>query len=605
MKITEKNFEDIARKAIEKHGNCEEHNYEHFISLGTSAKQLVFISFDNDMGILALKSKTGKVWYMIREVLAPKEQKTKLFLEFADYVLNKLNMERLEVELDKDSRKELKNNLSKVNLRPCALNFYLEWPLFNMETWNGDIMPGKDWKKLRNIKNKFYKEHKVEVKQPKDIDKEELKRIVIEWKKERKADDFAYHREYLHTIDNDFKGFDEVRVLIVDDKPCAITAGWKVPNSDQYYSAFGVLDYSFDRLGEIANLDDLTHLKDKGYKTVNFGGSDDELLDFKKKFKPDSIYNTYTYSIKKIGDIKKTHFSDNLIQFKTIKDIEQCKTLWNKFSPKKSVWDLWEMNYSFSKAYNSAPMFILGIKDNQEIGILHLEQPNDPDECIEFFGGSYPEGRSFHIKDKSLVNKFLAKAKEPYLTCIHSSEKDFVKNIKEDEITYSLNLIKFNTIDEYFQSFKKKHRKNLKYDLRQLERLDYKLVWNNKEDINILAELNKIRFKEDSNFSEPGFKESMINLINEAEKLNILHMLSIKINNRTKGSQIALYYNNIYYVLTGGSNINIKNLGKLLIIEHIKNAYKLKAKKIDFMTTESGWKKLWNLDEEMLYKFER
>jgi len=301
MKIYEKNFEEIAKRSIQEYGNCEEHNYEHFLSLGTSAKIPVFISFDDDMGILALRSSTGKVWYMIREVLAPEEKKLDIFLKFADYLLNGLKMDRLQVEVVESFRGKLLDSLGKYGLRDCPVNYYLDWPLFDMERWDGDTMAGKDWKKLRNIKNKFYKEHRVEVLTHEEVNQEEMDRIIRDWRDKRNAEDFAQSQMYFNVVSERFSGFDEVRILVVDGKPRVLTGGWKVPNSDHYYSALGILDYSIDRLGEIANLDDLTYLKSRGYKIVNFGGSNDDLLNFKNKFKPHSQYRTYVFSIKKKG----------------------------------------------------------------------------------------------------------------------------------------------------------------------------------------------------------------------------------------------------------------------------------------------------------------
>ena len=127
-----------------------------------------------------------------------------------------------------------------------------------------------------------------------------MKRIVHDWRKNRKNTNHAAYQEYLKIIDSNFKGFDETRIMVVDNKPRAITAGWKVPNSSQYYSSLGIYDYSIDRMGEIANLDDLDYLKSKGYKIVNFGGSEDKLLGFKNKFKPGSSYKTYIFSVKKL-----------------------------------------------------------------------------------------------------------------------------------------------------------------------------------------------------------------------------------------------------------------------------------------------------------------
>jgi len=170
-----------------------------------------------------------------------------------------------------------------------------------MERWDGDTMAGKDWKKLRNIKNKFYKEHRVEVLTHEEVNQEEMDRIIRDWRDKRNAEDFAQSQMYFNVVSERFSGFDEVRILVVDGKPRVLTGGWKVPNSDHYYSALGILDYSIDRLGEIANLDDLTYLKSRGYKIVNFGGSNDDLLNFKNKFKPHSQYRTYVFSIKKKG----------------------------------------------------------------------------------------------------------------------------------------------------------------------------------------------------------------------------------------------------------------------------------------------------------------
>lgn len=293
--------------------------------------------------------------------------------------------------------------------------------------------------------------------------------------------------------------------------------------------------------------------------------------------------------------------------FKQITDLEECKRLWEKFSPKKSVWDLWDITYSFHKGYKAKSFFILGLDNDKKIGILHLQYGEDGENWYDFFGGNYPERRTFYINDKKLINTFLEQAPEDIsLDYIDSSEKDFIKGIEESEPTYSLNLEKYNhDIENYFKTFNKKHRKNLKYDIRQLEKLDYQVLWNVKDHLDRLAELNKLKFKEESNFNEPEFYGSIKLLLDAAEKLGILHLLSVKINKNVEASQIALFYNNTYHVLTGGSNPEIKNLGKLLIVEHIKKAIRLKAKLIDFMSTDSGWKKLWNLEETMMYKYEK
>ena len=85
----------------------------------------------------------------------------------------------------------------------------------------------------------------------------------------------------------------------------------------------------------------------------------------------------------------------------------------------------------------------------------------------------------------------------------------------------------------------------------------------------------------------------------------MVDVISIKIGNNTEAVGLGVFYNNVYYVLGIGRNVEIKNLGKLLITEQIKSAIGLKCNEVDFLSTESGWKELWNLGSEQMYEFEK
>jgi CelD/BcsL family acetyltransferase involved in cellulose biosynthesis len=58
-------------------------------------------------------------------------------------------------------------------------------------------------------------------------------------------------------------------------------------------------------------------------------------------------------------------------------------------------------------------------------------------------------------------------------------------------------------------------------------------------------------------------------------------------------------------VLTGCSDPDISNLGKLLIYTHIENSFVLGAKMLDFMAGADTWKKLWNFSIEKTYQYEK
>ncbi len=292
--------------------------------------------------------------------------------------------------------------------------------------------------------------------------------------------------------------------------------------------------------------------------------------------------------------------------FKAVDDLEQCHELWERFSPKKTVWDFWDIAKSFNLGYSHKPYFIVGNKGGKDIGILPLEKYVDEDgkDAADFFGSDYPERRTFYINDKSLVNDFLKQAPpNTTLMNIAPSEKEFA-DIEPDSESYSLNLAKHSyDIEKYFQTFSGKHKKNMKHDLKQLEQMDFRTEINNIDDLPRLAKLSIKRFGAESDFNSPQFNKSIQILVENAAKLKLLQLLSIKLDGKTVASEIAFNHNGIYTVLIGGSDPEINNLGKLLNVEHIKNAARLKVPMIDFMTCESGWKKLWNLDQTILYIF--
>jgi hypothetical protein len=168
-----------------------------------------------------------------------------------------------------------------------------------MNTWNGDAMQGKEWKDIRYYWNKFFREHSVEFKNFQESDVAQYVDLVKNWKETRTASDRTYTDYYINAIKSKFDGYDVVRIMYVDGKPCAINAGFSLPNKKYYYSSIGIYNKDFERLGEISYMDDLINLKKLGYETVDFGGSEQNGIDFKKKFKPTYYYKTFLFSIVK------------------------------------------------------------------------------------------------------------------------------------------------------------------------------------------------------------------------------------------------------------------------------------------------------------------
>ena len=285
------------KKSIKKYGYFAEHNYLHYLYNQTEWDKNVFFDFGNNKILLAQFDKKNNIWSLFpNSILAPDDERSDLLLETTNYILKNLRAKKFVVEVSEDIRKELLNKFAIRNgFRACDADI-LYWPMYNMDLWDSKLK-GSKWKKLRNVMNRFYKRNKIRVKDSKDVPKEELKRILLSWLKKRDARDRVNKDYFLNLIDNNFKGVEMAKTMYVNVKPCTITAGWRIPNSNNYYSSIGIVDYSYPDLGEVVNIDDLNRLKKKGFDYVDFGGSDKVLLYFKKKFKPERIYKTYIFSI--------------------------------------------------------------------------------------------------------------------------------------------------------------------------------------------------------------------------------------------------------------------------------------------------------------------
>lgn len=295
-----KDYKKHIQNAIKKYGYCAEHNYYHYQYYECPKEKNIFFKLENGRGILTNHDEKNEIWNLFPSgILAPKEERFDILIELLERTLRRNKVQKLCVEVDESFRREILKKLKNSDrFRACSSPFILYWPLYNMFGFNSKLK-GKEWKKLRNVRNRFYKKHKVKIVDTKKIPKEELKRIVDVWLKRRNAHDRVEKHYYTNLIDNNLKGLDMAKTLIVDGKPCSITAGWKIPNSNNYYSSIGILDYSYEGLGEVTNIEDLRELKKKDYDYADFGGSDKVLLYFKKKFRPEKIYKTYLFSIVK------------------------------------------------------------------------------------------------------------------------------------------------------------------------------------------------------------------------------------------------------------------------------------------------------------------
>jgi hypothetical protein len=287
---------ELVKDIILRKGYATEHNYYNYIYSCDFGEEPLFFKISDDEGILTFYYAKTSSYRIFSPILADASNRLNCLIKFLEYAFAN-NVKKVEVEAESEFREEiLKYIKSDKRYKARAVNTIFTWPVFKMNEWNGDLMQRKDWKDIRYYWNKYFREHKVEFKDASEIDKDILKGLVLKWKEQRTGKRVTFYKYYLNIIENGFKGFN-TRIMIVDGNVAAMTAGFKVPNKNYYYSAIGIYSRDIDRTGEVANMDDLIELKKKGYEFVDFGGGEKELTDFKMKFKPTYTYKTYMFNI--------------------------------------------------------------------------------------------------------------------------------------------------------------------------------------------------------------------------------------------------------------------------------------------------------------------
>jgi len=295
-------FEDTSaeeqriKETIKKYGDMPEHNFPWYQCQAEKKYHNVFVQRKNGMGILTIEEEGKKESTVFSSPLAPCKLRAEFLCEYITYVFCSGRIIKVFMELEDELYKEFIKNL-QAGTKARRVNYTLTWPIYDLGLFDSSLC-GNKWKSLRKTKNKFYQNHIVTISDAKKYnDKKSLHLIIDEWRKARKAHDRAYFIPYHTFIDKNFEGASEARVFAVDGRACGINAGWLIPNSNRFYGAMGIHDYSLPGLGDVLYLEDLSWLKAKGYKEADMGGGEKALTEFKTKFHPKSFYKTRTFSV--------------------------------------------------------------------------------------------------------------------------------------------------------------------------------------------------------------------------------------------------------------------------------------------------------------------
>ena len=285
-----------------------------------------------------------------------------------------------------------------------------------------------------------------------------------------------------------------------------------------------------------------------------------------------------------------------------ITDIHETEKIWMAYKD-ESICSSWKYRSCFFDPDVFETHFVIVNGPTSILGVVPLWKEKRTGE-LDWFGGEFFDGNRFFVHDVSKIPLVLERISGPVHLISIPMDQGASAQLPIDDYRYFIDIEKIGySFDGFLKRFSSKHRKNLRYDLEKLT-THCEVYHNRVEDFVYMVEQN-IKRNENSFFLDEWFRNGFKRMVLAAKESNELEMLSICIDGVLASVQVAILHNREYLVLLGGNDPDIKNVGKLMMMEHIKNAIAKKAKIVDFMSTDTGWKQLWNLDAEPVYAFKK
>lgn len=281
-----------------------------------------------------------------------------------------------------------------------------------------------------------------------------------------------------------------------------------------------------------------------------------------------------------------------MITFKIITELEEAEAMWKKISQEDRFSNTWLFRYLYYRYFSFPLTFYVAYDNEVPVAILPL-QLNTKTSLLEFFGGDYFEDNEvltlpgFEFCKQLLLSQVTSPARLEWM------KEDFPEygSTVIDE-TYSLPLKGITSIEEYIEQFwHGKPKRNLKAQIRKLLELNLQITYDQFEDVDEMMEKNVIRFKDESTFLKPHRKEYIHDLINTG----YAHTITITIDGNKESIGFSLVYKNDYIGLNSGTNPEFNGLGKMLILEKIKQAIHFKTDIYEARAGNLGWKETFGL----------
>ena len=291
---------------------------------------------------------------------------------------------------------------------------------------------------------------------------------------------------------------------------------------------------------------------------------------------------------------------------RTETDVQECRELWEAFSPRQDAWDDWDLMFAFHDQDKHRLNFLVHENsDGRADGLVPLVYDTRQDRYT-LMAGSYPDGRILWLQNQDFPEVFdelpertvLFDLKQGWVGDLLQAHPRFEANFSEQDLRYYLVPSEFEfDFLKHLDTFSSEKKQKFLYDLRNIRKREPTLRWGDEDEADLFIELVNRNFGADSDYADEDNANEVRRVIAELERSGRLKTLTIEIDGARQAVSLSLLHGKKMIALYASSNNDYNNLGKLLNVETITEACRLRMDEISFMTGMK-WKADWKMKGE-------
>ena len=291
---------------------------------------------------------------------------------------------------------------------------------------------------------------------------------------------------------------------------------------------------------------------------------------------------------------------------RTETNLLECKKLWEMFSPRQDAWDDWHLMFAFHDQDKHRFNFLVHQSgDSPPDGLVPLVYDTTQNRYM-LMAGSYPDGRILWLRYQDFPEFFehfpertaLFELRQSCVSELLQLYPQFEANFSEEDLRYYLVPSEFGfDFHQHIDTFSSDKKQKFLYDLRNIRKREPALKWSNDNEADFFIELVNRNFGKESDYASEDNANEVRRVIEELKRSGRLKTLTIEIDGARQAVSLSLLHGNKMIALYASSNNDYNNLGKLLNVETIQEACRLRVDEISFMTGMQ-WKANWKMKGE-------